>query len=133
MSSEDLKTKTEEIDAQISESERLVSELYSELGKKLFLELGDESEQAPLVAKIKDINAKLEALHLERANLEEEYNKNLAARTCFVCKYVNPEDARFCEECGTRLGAPPREYCKACNTMNKPGQKFCGECGTRLE
>ncbi len=46
---------------------------------------------------------------------------------CPSCGTVNPQEGRFCLECGTPLGG-----CPSCGTANPPGAKFCGSCGTRL-
>src|SRR5262249_55613116 len=48
--------------------------------------------------------------------------------TCPQCRVQNPEDARFCEECGTRLALA----CPQCGTEVGPGKKFCRSCGTAL-
>lgn len=45
---------------------------------------------------------------------------------CSRCRFDNPEGARFCMECGTRLQGA------ACAHPNPPGAKFCSECGQRL-
>ncbi|HUQ43080.1 MAG TPA: adenylate/guanylate cyclase domain-containing protein [Candidatus Limnocylindria bacterium] len=46
--------------------------------------------------------------------------------TCPVCDATNPEAARFCLNCGARLGCP------TCSAPIVPGAKFCANCGTRL-
>ena len=48
--------------------------------------------------------------------------------TCPSCKSENPEDQRFCGECGVRLTIA----CVACSAQNRHGQKFCNECGAPL-
>jgi class 3 adenylate cyclase/tetratricopeptide (TPR) repeat protein len=48
--------------------------------------------------------------------------------TCEHCHQENPEHAKFCRECGSRL--PPR--CPSCGTPYEAGQKFCTACGARL-
>jgi len=47
---------------------------------------------------------------------------------CARCQHDNAAGAKFCGECGTRLGAG----CAACGTPNPPGNKFCHECGVAL-
>jgi len=44
------------------------------------------------------------------------------------CKHDNPNDAKFCGECGTRL----ESVCAACGAANPPANKFCGQCGASL-
>lgn len=47
---------------------------------------------------------------------------------CPKCHFENPEDQRFCGECGTRL----EKACPSCGGRNPPQYKFCGECGHDL-
>ena len=47
---------------------------------------------------------------------------------CSGCGSDNPEDMRFCGQCGTAL----TNHCPNCGFDNPPGFKFCGECGTPL-
>jgi class 3 adenylate cyclase/tetratricopeptide (TPR) repeat protein len=47
---------------------------------------------------------------------------------CPKCRYKNPEDIKFCGECGAKLD----RLCPSCNSPNPPQFKFCGECGHKL-
>jgi class 3 adenylate cyclase/Tfp pilus assembly protein PilF len=47
---------------------------------------------------------------------------------CPKCKFENPEDAKFCNECGNKLEAT----CPGCGKVNPLGSKFCNECGYDL-
>jgi len=47
---------------------------------------------------------------------------------CPKCQFENPEGAKFCVECGSKLEMP----CPACGFANLPGFKFCAECGKKL-
>jgi class 3 adenylate cyclase len=47
---------------------------------------------------------------------------------CPRCSHENPDGARFCGECGTKLERP----CPSCGTANPPTNKFCHHCGTPL-
>ncbi len=47
---------------------------------------------------------------------------------CLNCSYQNPDDARFCQNCGQ----PLERACTNCGTLNAPMAKFCKNCGTRL-
>ena len=112
---------------------------FAEFGEKAISELRDNKEFAEDVEKIDAIIADIEAKGKEEAALleekekfEEEEREKLMKRTCFSCNTVNPEDAAFCENCGSKLGEPPKEYCKACGFMNQPGMAFCGKCGNKL-
>ena len=118
----------------------LRTEMILEIGEKAYAELSGRPELAELVARIAEVEEKAEGLRqqeeelaAEKAQFEREEKERIARRTCIKCKALNPEDAKFCEECGQGLGILPREYCKNCSTMNPPGLKFCGECGTKLD
>ena len=45
--------------------------------------------------------------------------------TCSSRGHENPDQAKFCLECGTKLATS----CGACGTELPPGAKFCMECG----
>jgi len=111
----------------------------AEFGEKAISELRDKKGFAEDAEKIDAIMAEIDAkgeeekaLLEEKEKLEEEEKEKLMKRTCFSCNTVNPEDAAFCENCGSKLGEPPKEYCKACGFMNQPDMAFCGKCGSKL-
>jgi hypothetical protein len=47
---------------------------------------------------------------------------------CASCGFANPEEKKFCEECGTKLV----RVCPSCGAEVRPAAKFCGDCGTLL-
>lgn len=47
---------------------------------------------------------------------------------CNNCQNDNPEEAKFCVECGTNLEL----LCQSCGRENPPTHKFCYECGHNL-
>ena len=47
---------------------------------------------------------------------------------CATCEADNPEAARFCATCGSRLGMT----CPRCNGAVAPGARFCGACGAAV-
>ncbi len=47
---------------------------------------------------------------------------------CASCGFANPEEKKFCEECGTKLV----RVCPSCGAEVRPAAKFCGDCGTPL-
>jgi class 3 adenylate cyclase/predicted ATPase len=49
---------------------------------------------------------------------------------CPNCGFDNPEEMKFCGECGTPLQLQRR--CARCGSENPPRFKFCGACGTPL-
>jgi len=132
MTPEEIKAKSDALTVEITELELAEQGLLAELGKKVLPELPEDSAHASLAAEIKKLGNKMAKMRKEQASLDAEYKQQLVALTCYSCKTLNPSGSRFCEECGGKLGEPPREYCKACNTMNSPNLKFCGECGVKL-
>jgi class 3 adenylate cyclase/tetratricopeptide (TPR) repeat protein len=47
---------------------------------------------------------------------------------CPKCQIENPDERKFCRECGAKLLL----ICPQCGSENLPGDKFCGECGHNL-
>src|SRR5919198_1024430 len=47
---------------------------------------------------------------------------------CPNCQTVNPDDAKFCENCGNAL----EKLCPNCGKPVSPNSKFCRNCGYRL-
>ncbi|MGD9031130.1 MAG: adenylate/guanylate cyclase domain-containing protein [Desulfobacteraceae bacterium] len=47
---------------------------------------------------------------------------------CPKCQHENPDDAKFCNECATKLEL----VCPECGKVNPPGSKFCNECAHGL-
>jgi predicted ATPase/class 3 adenylate cyclase len=47
---------------------------------------------------------------------------------CASCGFDNPEEMKFCGECGAAL----QQRCPQCGFASPPGFRFCGVCGTSL-
>ena len=47
---------------------------------------------------------------------------------CPNCQHENPDDNRFCRECGIKLSL----LCPQCSEEILPSDKFCGKCGHNL-
>lgn len=54
-----------------------------------------------------------------------------ATVACPNCGTANPVEAKFCNNCGTKL-TPDAVKCSNCGHENPAGSKFCSECGTKL-
>ena len=115
-------------------------EACTEFGEAALPALRDNKDFAEAVAKIDGLTEKIAKtgeqesdLLAEKAKQEREERERIVKLTCFNCKMLNPDDAVFCENCGSKLGELPREYCTECGTLNQPGLKFCGECGKKLD
>src|SRR5436190_12459955 len=48
---------------------------------------------------------------------------------CLDCSYENPDDARFCQNCGK----PLQKICPVCGTANDFDARFCKNCGNNLQ
>ena len=45
--------------------------------------------------------------------------------SCPSCRYLNPREAKFCQQCGLQL----RRICAGCQAEIPPAAKFCHRCG----
>ena len=52
----------------------------------------------------------------------------MATIRCTACRYDNPHEARFCEQCG----APVTTGCTRCGSLMPASAKFCHDCGLPL-
>ena len=48
---------------------------------------------------------------------------------CTFCSFINPDDAKFCQQCGK----PMERVCPNCATHNVSDAKFCKNCGWNLQ
>ena len=114
-------------------------QILQEIGEKAIPEIRGNLNFAALIVMLEEnekqsneIQENIIVLREEKERFEREEQERIAKLTCYYCKRVNKDSSRFCEECGAKLGEPPREYCTSCKTMNLPHMKYCGECGTKL-
>jgi membrane protease subunit (stomatin/prohibitin family) len=54
-----------------------------------------------------------------------------AGPPCPKCNSPVPPGAKFCPECGNKMG-PATMACPKCNAENPAASKFCSECGNKL-
>lgn len=48
---------------------------------------------------------------------------------CPSCQFENPDDNKFCRECGTAF----LSICSKCGNELQTGDKFCGKCGNKIK
>jgi len=48
---------------------------------------------------------------------------------CPKCQFDNPDEAKFCNECGARIELA----CPQCSAVNPAGSKFCNQCGYMIQ
>jgi ribosomal protein L40E len=60
-------------------------------------------------------------------SMNEELVATVTEKVCLHCKRVNPQEARFCNGCGTKFSS--NTICKSCGNSNPDGATFCNKCG----
>lgn len=53
-------------------------------------------------------------------------------KPCMYCKHDNPENARYCENCGMPLDKNSKVVCTECGKMVRNDYKFCPHCGAGI-
>lgn len=111
------------------------TELYAEVGRRVLEQ--QEGRFPELESKLKLVQGNIAATEQELVSAQAQKQAQDAARrieqdarTCSNCGIINPEGVKFCQECGTKLGA---NLCRQCGTTLVPGARFCGECGAKQE
>ena len=123
---------------ELSDLQKQEEEVYAQVGRKVFEQgKGDEfpaeSDRLKLIqSNIAAAKEKMEATQNEAKAAEAAKQESDAARRCPSCGAVNPEGVKFCQDCGTKLGAPAKVFCGQCGAENPAGTKFCGSCGGRV-
>ncbi len=122
---------------EVSNLKKQEAALYAEIGKLAAERYGLDSF-GEIADKLKLVQVNLHsaesALNATKAQQEEAEAKAKAtkdAHTCPNCGHVNQEGIKFCQECGTKLGAPAKSFCTSCGAELAAGARFCGECGAR--
>jgi len=68
---------------------------------------------------------------LQTGNLMEPVTKQQGGIICKACNNVNKIGAKFCINCGEKLGGS-KKVCPDCGAEIAEGAKFCVECGRKL-
>jgi len=124
---------------ELTDLKKQQQELYAEIGKRAVSKYGIESfgelsDKLRLVENnIAAAEEKFNAMQAEKNAKEMAEQERTAARTCPSCGIQNPEGTKFCQECGTKLGAKEECFCTSCGAKLALGTRFCGECGARQE
>ncbi|MCL2492488.1 MAG: zinc ribbon domain-containing protein [Clostridiales bacterium] len=138
MPQDDPNVKTFNAQKELSDLQKQEADIFSEIGRKIYERDGAkdfpaEAEKLKLIqSNITAAQEKLDATQNEAKAAEAAKQQAEAARTCPNCGTVNPEGVNFCQECGTKLGAPAKAFCPQCGAENPPGTKFCGNCGAKM-
>jgi len=139
MPQEDPETKVYQAMSELNELQQNEIQLYAEIGKKVYLSISNQPDYSDMVNELEQnqlkqakVQEKLKAAEQEKNEQQKAKEEQLEARTCPQCLNVNPEDVKFCQECGAKLGQTSQSVCPKCGVKNPPQTRFCGECGTKL-
>ena len=68
------------------------------------------------------------------ATASQKVSVDIAHKTCQNCGHSVDKNAKFCNECGTKIEMvkPKVKFCTECGMKVEEGTKFCNECGTKL-
>jgi Predicted membrane protein len=120
--------------SEVSDLQKQEEEILCEIGKAAFAQ---NPSAWPQASKLQLVRTNLVAAEENVATLKREQEaaqqaqeQEDAMNRCPSCGCKNSEDIKFCQECGTKLGA---SSCTSCGAELQPGIRFCGECGTKQE
>ena len=123
--------------SELSDLQKQETDILVEIGRQAFEQnpsAWPQGDKLRLVrSNLASVEEKLEVLKQEqeaaqRAKEAEQKAKEAeeSVGRCPSCGHRNTEGVKFCQECGTKLGA---SFCKSCGVELPPGTRFCGECG----
>jgi len=119
----------------LSDLKKQESELLVEIGRQAYAQnpsaWSQDSKLKLIQQNISEAESSLNEAKQAQQSAEANKAANDAGRTCTNCNTMNPEGVKFCQECGTPLGAAAVKHCGNCGAEMAPGVQFCGECGTR--
>ncbi len=128
MPQDDPDAKLFQAQTEIADFEEQANKIYAEIGKSAYEKNPSAWPQGDrlrlVLTNLDAAKAKHDALVQEKQAAEQAN----AAGVCPSCGHKNPEQMKFCGECGMKLGAA---RCVSCGTELEPGTRFCGECGAR--
>ena len=116
----------------ISDEQKRINTLQSEIGKRYFELYADSCEPAfvEAIAGIKDAKSKIDAY-------SEQIRKLKGLTTCPNCGSSVAYGAPFCASCGFQINKPAAPgnvaRCTNCGLPLTPGSAFCTNCGTKTQ
>lgn len=123
------------LQSELSDLQKQETEIFTEIGRQAYEQnpgLWPQADKLKLLqSNIASAQAKLNDIKAEQEAKEQAEKAAKAASTCPSCGTENPEGVKFCQECGTKLGAAAKAHCTSCGAELAPGTRFCGECGAR--
>lgn len=119
---------TMKLSGAISDEEKRIQNLYTEIGQRYFELHADsyEPELEELVLSIKEANTKIDAYN-------EQIKRLKGIVRCPNCGSALADGMAFCTNCGTKAeSAPAPRTCPNCGNVVPEGMAFCTGCGTKL-
>lgn len=97
------------------------------LCKECAPDMGVEMAAAQASKSVEEIWAHAAMADEDKKLSAENWREGVRA-TCPNCEAPLATNAKFCPECGAKLGA---SHCTECGAKLTPGAKFCAECGNK--
>ena len=118
---------------ELNELQKEEAEIYAEVGRQILAKaVGQFPEQENRLQLIQvrrmDAEKKLKMAEAEKQEKDSAKQAEAEALTCPSCGHYNSEGVKFCQECGSKLGALK---CSGCGAKLISGTRFCGECGKK--
>lgn len=118
----------------LAELQKQEKETLAEIGKQAFEQNPDMWPQADKLRLVRSNIADAQKTLNEAQRAQEEADAAKASADavgrCPSCGNRNPEGVKFCQECGSKLGA---SFCNSCGAELAPNIRFCGACGANQE
>ena len=137
MPQDDPSVQTFTAQSDVSNLRKQEAEALAEIGRMAVAErgadaFGEVGNRLKLVqANLASAESKLAAMQQQQQEAEQAAKAAAAALRCPSCGWDNAEGTRFCQECGTPLGAAQKAHCTSCGAELAAGTRFCGACGAR--
>ena len=114
----------------ISDEEKKIAGLYSEIGK-LYVSLYKDAPASEFAALVEGIKASEETI----AKYKDQIKDIKGILTCTSCGAEIPTGSAFCSSCGTAapvVEAPVGPVCSNCGAALTEGSAFCTSCGASV-
>ncbi len=130
-------TETLKLNSMISDEEKRVNELYTEIGKKYF-ELHSETFETELENMINGIKQSQSRI----SAFSEQVKKLKGVVRCPNCGGEVAYNSQFCNLCGAAMNSPTaastrqnanvNRYCPVCGAAVSQDKAFCTNCGNKM-
>ncbi len=132
MPQDDPNVKLMNAQTELSDLKQQELELLAEIGRQAFAANPGAYPQADKLrlvqANLAETESKLNVVNQEKEATDAAQRAQEESTTCPSCGHRNAQGVKFCQECGSKLGA---SLCQSCGAAMQPGVRFCGECGAR--